>query len=78
MNKEQIQTVFDYCGLSKMGEVLSYKLWIKGLGESCDPDILENFLITYDLSDENIMLVDDFLFHFQIYRSAHTRWLSCL
>jgi hypothetical protein len=70
MNKEQIQTVFERCGLGKMGQDLSFKLWMKGLGEKCDEEMLEDFLSTYDFMDEHSLLADDFMFHFQIFRQV--------
>lgn len=70
MNREQIQFVFDSCGLGKMGQVLSYKLWVRGLGERCDEEMLADFLTAYDFQDEHTILVDEFLFHFYIFRKV--------
>ncbi|TKC18765.1 hypothetical protein [Robertmurraya kyonggiensis] len=74
MNKEQIQSTFDSCGLGKLGEDLSFKLWIKGLGENCDEDMLENFLIAYDFRDDSSMLADHFLYHFQVFKTVLKSW----
>lgn len=67
MNKEQIQDVFNRCGLGKLGEKLSYKLWIKGIGEEYDEQSLEDFLLSYDLRDDCGMLADEFQYHLQIF-----------
>lgn len=70
MKKEEILAVFERCGHGKLGDDLSYKLWIKGFGETCDEETLEGFLLTYDFSDVPSILVDEFVFHFQIYQTV--------
>lgn len=70
MNKEQIQAVFDSCGLGKMGEPLSYKLWVKGIGKKYDEDILEGFLLSFDFMDEYNMPVDEFVYFLRIYEAV--------
>lgn len=70
MNIEQIQTVFEHCGLSSLGDKLAFKLWLKGFGEKADESTLEEFLLTYDIKDESVWLVDEFLYHFDIYKTV--------
>jgi len=70
MNLEQIQAVFQRCGLGKMGKELSFKLWIKGIGESCDEEILEGFLISYDFRDDCRVLADQFEYHLNTYKTV--------
>lgn len=69
MNKEQIQTVFEQCGLGTLGNELAFKLWIKGFGDITDESTLEDFLMAYDISDNQSMFVDEFVFHFQIFNA---------
>lgn len=70
MNKEQIEDVFTRCGLGSLGEKLAYKLWVKGIGESCDEEMLEGFLLGFDVKDESTMLLDEFCFHLQLFQKV--------
>lgn len=70
MNIEEIQIVFEQCGLGSLGNKLGFKLWLKGLGDKTDQKTLEDFLLTYEIKDEDIMLVDEFLYHFDIFTTV--------
>lgn len=74
MNKEDIQSVFEQCGLGTLGDELAFKLWIKGFGDKTDEDSLEEFLLAYEINENHSMLVDEFLYHFQNFSTVLKRF----
>lgn len=72
MNKNDIQEIFQRCSLGKLGDSLSYKLWIKGF--DAEEELLEDFLLTYDIGDDQSLRLEEFLFHFQIFTKVRNNF----
>lgn len=70
MEKEEIHFIFENQGYYQLGKHLSYKLWVKGFGEICDEETMEDFLQAFEFEEGAPIFTDSFLYYFHLYEAV--------
>lgn len=68
MGEQELEDMFDWAGLSVVYERHAYKMWLSGLEESLDAELLDNFSNAYSFESAEAMYYDEFLFHLKIFK----------
>ncbi|MEH7442204.1 hypothetical protein V7201_07660 [Bacillus sp. JJ1122] len=68
MEEHELEDMFDWAGLSNVYERHGYKMWLSGLGEIIDAELLDNLSNAYSFESAEAMYYDEFLFHLKIFK----------
>jgi hypothetical protein len=68
MGEQQFEDMFDWAGLSDVYEKHGFKMWLSGLDEGLDAELLDHFSDAYSLENAAAMYYDEFLFHLRIFQ----------
>ncbi|WP_075980087.1 hypothetical protein [Bacillus massilinigeriensis] len=71
MEKQQIADVFDNMGYHYFREKFAFKLWLNGILEGEDEELLVSFLEAFQFEDEDSFLFDEFMYFLRIYKKIH-------
>ncbi|QOR66052.1 hypothetical protein IM538_20090 [Cytobacillus suaedae] len=73
MVQNEIEDVFDNLCRSNIYQRFHYPLYLSGLMDKVETEILENFLEQYNLDAEKPLLFDEFTYHFSIFEAVLNR-----
>ncbi|WP_174734857.1 hypothetical protein [Mesobacillus harenae] len=73
MNEEQVEDIFDWAGCSSLYKKHGFKIWVSGMMNQVDSDILESFLDHYSFEEAEELYFDEFQYHFQIYKNMYEK-----
>lgn len=65
------EQVFTFAGHAHLYERIGSKLWIYQHWSEEELHILELFLQVYGFDEEQALFMDDFLYHFRIFKNMH-------
>lgn len=68
MGEKEMQDMFDWAGLSDIYENHRYKMWLSGLEETMDYELLDRFSDAYSFENAEVMFYDEFLFYLRIFK----------
>ncbi|WP_226641995.1 hypothetical protein [Mesobacillus subterraneus] len=69
MGEKEMQDMFEWAGLSDVYEQHGYKMWLSGLEEHIDVELLDHFSDAYSFESAETMIFDEFLFHLRIFKN---------
>ncbi|WP_079509318.1 hypothetical protein [Mesobacillus jeotgali] len=69
MGESEMQEMFEWAGLSNIYEKHGYKMWLSGLEDSIDAELLDHFADAYSFENAETMYYDEFLFHLRIFKN---------
>lgn len=68
MGEQHMEGMFEWAGLSAVYDKHGFKLWLTGLDEGIDAELLDRFSDAYALENANAMYYDEFLFHLRVFQ----------
>jgi hypothetical protein len=68
MGEQNLEDMFEWAGLADVYERHAYKMWLSGLEESVDAELLDNFSDAYSFESAEEMYYDEFLFHLKLFK----------
>ncbi|RSD26135.1 hypothetical protein [Mesobacillus subterraneus] len=68
MGEKELQSMFEWAGLSDIYEQHGYKMWLSGLEDNIDSELLDRFADAYSFENAESMFYDEFLFHLRIFK----------
>jgi hypothetical protein len=68
MGEKEMQEMFEWAGLSTIYDQHGYKMWLSGLEDSIDAELLDHFADAYSFENAE-MYYDEFLFHLRIFKN---------
>ncbi|WLR56852.1 hypothetical protein LC048_08280 [Mesobacillus subterraneus] len=69
MGEMELEDMFEWAGLSNVYEQHGYKMWLSGLEDHIDNELLDHFSDAYSFEIAETMFYDDFLFHLRIFKN---------
>lgn len=69
MGEKEMQEMFEWAGLSDVYDQHGYKMWLSGLEEKIDAELLDRFSDTYSFENAETMYYDEFLYHLRIFKN---------
>ncbi|MFT9596876.1 hypothetical protein [Mesobacillus sp.] len=69
MGEKEMQDMFEWAGLSDVYEQHGYKMWLSGLEDNIDTELLDHFSDAYSFESAETMYYDEFLFHLRIFKN---------
>lgn len=69
--KHSLEQIFADTGQSQMFEQIGYKIWVSNEWAPEDLNILHLFLQVYWFDEEQALFVDDFFYHFRIFKAMY-------
>jgi hypothetical protein len=67
MLQRNVEDIFGYFNNSVLYKNLQYPLYLSGILDDVEEEILEIFLEQYEFTDDNPLLFDQFVFHFRTF-----------
>lgn len=61
--------MFERAGFSTVYDQHGYKMWISGLEDSIDAELLDHVADAYSFENAETMYYDEFLFHLRIFKT---------
>lgn len=68
MGEKEMQEMFEWAGLSAVYEQHGYKMWLSGLEETIDAELLDRFSDAYSFESAEALYYDEFLFHLRVFK----------
>lgn len=68
MGEHHLEEMFDWAGLSEVYEKHGFKMWLSGMENELDAELLDHFSDAYSLENAAEMYYDEFLFHLRIFQ----------
>ncbi|MCM3121926.1 MULTISPECIES: hypothetical protein [Bacillaceae] len=68
MGEKEMREMFEWAGLSTIYDQHGYKMWLSGLEDSIDAELLDHFADAYSFENAE-MYYDEFLFHLRIFKN---------
>jgi hypothetical protein len=69
MEKHHLENMFDWAGLSDVYDKHAFKMWLSGLEDGLDAELLDHFSDAYSLENAAAMYYDEFLFQLRLFQS---------
>lgn len=68
MGERDVEEMFEWAGLSDVYEQHGFKMWLNGIEESVDAELLDRFSDAYSFESTETMFYDEFLFYLRLFK----------